>query len=189
MTGVPEFGVAMLGAEQEKRIMTKKVILAVAVLAAFAVLTAPALAAPALHKGTWAGWGVTTDCPDWIGEVIGDTIHFAGRAQQSSIDSSWKGEGTFMGTFEGERVKMHLNIDHGGTNINYYGGLLMWVQGLADVTYLGVKTADVPFQMDVSTSPDGMDRFTLWADVDGDGLSEYWFLEGDDAIQGVVQIS
>ena len=44
MTGVPEFGVAMLGAEQEKRIMTKKVILAVAVLAAFAVLTDQELA-------------------------------------------------------------------------------------------------------------------------------------------------
>jgi hypothetical protein len=160
----------------------KRAILTVVVLLALAACTVPAMAVPAQHKATWGGWGVTTNYYDIPGFEIGDTVYFAGQAQQAADGTLW-GEASFEGTYLDAPIEMHLNIDSG--YFSDYFGLMKMIQvgGLADVTFMGETQEDLPFEMAIATWTDGTEGFYLSIGPIG------WYVFGPDAMQGNVKIA
>ncbi|WP_440951302.1 hypothetical protein [Methanosphaerula subterraneus] len=160
----------------------KRAILVIAVLVVLALFAVPALAAPPQHKVTYGGWGVTEDFMGYPFAFIGDTVHFAGQAQQAA-DGTWTGEGTFMDT-NGTRLKAHLNVTS-GMLFEDTAGTYVGLMGDADVTVDNVKIGTYPFIQILGPTSFGPQTYLLGIFIDDPQSSpQVWFISGDGNING-----
>lgn len=159
----------------------RRTILVIGVLVVLAFFAVPALAAPPQHKVTYGGWGVTEDFMGYPFAAIGDTVHFAGQAQQAA-DGTWKGEGTFMDT-NGTRFKAHLNVTSGWV-MEGDDGPFVQLTGDADVTVDNVKIGTYPFVQMLGPTPFGPQTYLLGIFIDDPQFPQAWFISGDGNIHG-----
>jgi hypothetical protein len=161
----------------------RRAILVIAVLVVLAFFAVPAIAAPPQHKVTYGGWGVTEDFMGYPFAVIGDTVHFAGQAQQAA-DGTWTGEGTFMDT-NGTRFKAHLNVTSGYWIVEDTEEPYVQLTGDADVTVDNVKIGTYPFMLVLGPTFVGPQTYLLGIFLnDPQDSPQVWFISGDGNING-----
>lgn len=159
-----------------------------AVLVALAILAVPALAAQPEEKVTWSGKAVTTD--QYTGAaypVIGDSVHFAGQAKLA--DGIWKGQGIFRGTLGDTPVRAKLNVDDAYYVVSADGtSYEIVLNGLAEMTYLGITYADIQFQQVFRQAPNGDQVYYLALFYEYSGRpAVIWYAEGPGVIDGHVK--